>query len=252
MAGGRDVILPELPRLTPADGHDRVDLAHGAYSPPHSCSAHPGGTHPKTIAEQKALAEMWLVTSPITSSPCSPPTSELIQPPRPGQAGIVRVDKARLHAIVDEQPSISGRLQVNTALAVMDTLADHLDRLLSTARSVKGARALMHDIYGVGSLSSLALCAWLGGADRFTSSRKAVRFVGLDITVHSSDGKRAPAGSTAKAPKCCAGYCSKPPRPPPAPAHPATATTLRSKTATTRTGPACPKPAASSDTAPTS
>jgi transposase len=192
MAGGRDVILPELPRLTPADGHDRVDLAHGAYSPPHSCSAHPGGTHPKTIAEQKALAEMWLVTSPITSSPCSPPTSEFIQPPRPGQAGIVRVDKARLHAIVDEQPSISGRLQVNTALAVMDTLADHLDRLLSTARSVKGARALMHDIYGVGSLSSLALCAWLGGADRFSSSRKAVRFVGLDITVHSSDGKRGP------------------------------------------------------------
>jgi transposase len=78
----------------------------------------------------------------------------------------------------------------------MDVLADHLDRLrrrlLSTARGVKGARALMHDIYGVRPLSSLALCAWLGGADRFTSSRKAVRFVGLDITVHSSDGKRSP------------------------------------------------------------
>ena len=44
----------------------------------------------------------------------------------------------------------------------------------------------------VGPLSSLALCAWLGGADRFSSSRKAVRFVGLDITVHSSDGKRSP------------------------------------------------------------
>jgi transposase len=36
------------------------------------------------------------------------------------------------------------------------------------------------------------LCAWLGGADRFSSSRRAVRFVGLDITVHSSDGKRSP------------------------------------------------------------
>jgi hypothetical protein len=79
---------------------------------------------------------------------------------------------------------------------MMDTLADHLERLrrrlLSTARGVKGARALMHDIYGVGPLSSLASCAWLGGADRFSSSRKAVRFVGLDITVHSSDGKRSP------------------------------------------------------------
>jgi transposase len=114
----------------------------------------------------------------------------------PGQAGIVRGDRARLQAIVDEQLSISGRLQVNTALAMMDTLADHLDRLrrrlLSTARGVQGARALMHEIYGVGPLSSLALCAWLGGADRFSSSRKAVRFVGLDITVHSSDGKRSP------------------------------------------------------------
>jgi hypothetical protein len=39
----------------------------------------------------------------------------------PGQAGIVRGDRARLRAIVDEQLSISGRLQVNTALAVMDT-----------------------------------------------------------------------------------------------------------------------------------
>jgi transposase len=114
----------------------------------------------------------------------------------PGQAGIVRGDRARLQAIVNGQLSISGRLQVNTALAIMDTLADHLDRLrrrlLSTARGVNGARALMQDIYGVGPLSSLALCAWLGGVDRFSSSRKAVRFVGLDITVHSSDGKRSP------------------------------------------------------------
>src|SRR3954463_3493502 len=117
-------------------------------------------------------------------------------PTAPGQAGIVRGDRARLQAIVDEQLSISGRLQVNTALALMDTLAEHLERLrrrlLSTARGMTGARALMHDIYGVGPLSSLALCAWLGGADRFSSSRKAVRFVGLDITVHSSDGKRSP------------------------------------------------------------
>jgi hypothetical protein len=114
----------------------------------------------------------------------------------PGQAGIVRGDRARLRAIVDEQLTVSGRLQVNTALAIMDVLADHLERLrrrlLSTARGVNGARALMHDIYGVGPLSSLALCVWLGGAARFSSSRKAVRFVGLDITVHSSDGRRSP------------------------------------------------------------
>jgi transposase len=63
----------------------------------------------------------------------------------PGQAGIVRGDRARLQTIIDEQLSIVGRLQVNTALAMMDTVADHLDRLrrrlLSTSRGVKGARA---------------------------------------------------------------------------------------------------------------
>jgi transposase len=38
----------------------------------------------------------------------------------------------------------------------------------------------------------LALACWLGGAGRFSSSRKAVRFVGLDVTVYSSAGKRSP------------------------------------------------------------
>lgn len=108
----------------------------------------------------------------------------------------MRGDRARLHHIVDEQLSVVGRLQVNTALSMMDALNEHLERLrhrlLSTARHVHGARTLMHEIYGVGPMTSLALCAWLGGANRFSSSRKAVRFVGLDITVHSSDSKRSP------------------------------------------------------------
>lgn len=113
-----------------------------------------------------------------------------------GEAGVIRGDRQRLIAIVEDQLSTAGRLQVNTALSIMDTLAEHIDRvrhgLLGSARHIKGARALMADIYGVGPLTSVALCAWLGGPDRFSSSRRAVRFVGLDITVHSSDGKRSP------------------------------------------------------------
>jgi transposase len=113
-----------------------------------------------------------------------------------GEAGVVRGDRQRLISIAEEQLTAAGRLQVNTALSIMDTLAEHLDRvrhgLLGSARHIKGARALMADIYGVGPLTSVALCAWLGGPQRFTSSRRAVRFVGLDITVHSSDGKRSP------------------------------------------------------------
>jgi len=114
-----------------------------------------------------------------------------------GEAGVIRGQaRDRLDRIVAEQLSPVGRLQVDTALAIMDTLAEHLDRLrrqlVATARHVNGARALMDDIYGVGPMTSLALCAWLGGAQRFSSSGKAVRFTGLDITVHSSDSKRSP------------------------------------------------------------
>src|SRR6266536_1658833 len=47
-------------------------------------------------------------------------------------------------------------------------------------------------LYGVGPLAGLAMTCWLGGAGRFSSSRKAVRFAGLDVTVYSSDGKRSP------------------------------------------------------------
>jgi len=113
-----------------------------------------------------------------------------------GEAGVIRGDRQHLAQIVEEQLSPVGRLQVNTALAVLEALDEHVDRLrkrlLATARHVHGARVLMHEIYGVGAMTSLALCAWLGGADRFSSSRRAVRFVGLDITVHSSDNKRSP------------------------------------------------------------
>ncbi|HEY1823664.1 MAG TPA: transposase [Trebonia sp.] len=47
-------------------------------------------------------------------------------------------------------------------------------------------------LYGVGPVTAPAITCWLGGAGRFSSSRKAVRFAGLDITVYSSDSKRSP------------------------------------------------------------
>jgi transposase len=65
-------------------------------------------------------------------------------------------------------------------------------QLISAAGRLRGARALAGQLHGVGPVTALALCCWLGGAGRFSSARKAVRFTGPGITVHSSDRKRFP------------------------------------------------------------
>src|SRR5262245_31649410 len=65
-------------------------------------------------------------------------------------------------------------------------------QLQDAARHLTGAKVLAARLYGVGPVTGLALTCWLGGAGRFSASRKAVRFTGLDITVHSSDRKGPP------------------------------------------------------------
>ena len=84
-----------------------------------------------------------------------------------------------------------------TALGMLAALEARLDvvrhRLLDAARSLTGARVLAARLYGVGPVTALAMTCWLGGAGRFSSSRKAVRFAGLDVTVWSSD-RRGPPG----------------------------------------------------------
>jgi transposase len=92
--------------------------------------------------------------------------------------------------------SPAGQLQVATALDVLAALEERLDvlrrQLLHAARSLTGARVLASRLYGVGPVAALAMTCWLGGAGRFSSSRKAVRFAGLDVTVWSSDRKGPP------------------------------------------------------------
>ena len=92
--------------------------------------------------------------------------------------------------------SPAGQLQVATALDMLAAIEARMDtlrqQLLHAARHLSGARALQARLYGVGPLAGLAMTCWLGGAGRFSSSRKAVRFAGLDITVHSSDRKGPP------------------------------------------------------------
>jgi transposase len=103
---------------------------------------------------------------------------------------------AAVRAAAAAHLSPAGQLQVATALDMLACLEGHLEelrrRLVDTARHLTGAKVLTARLYGVGPVTALAMTAWLGGAGRFSSSRKAVRFAGLDITVYSSDSKRSP------------------------------------------------------------
>jgi len=103
---------------------------------------------------------------------------------------------AELAARAREHLSPAGQLQVALYLRMLEVTGGELDglrrQLTAAARHLHGAKVLADSIYGVGPFTALALTCWLGGAGRFTSARKAVRFAGLDITVYSSDGKRSP------------------------------------------------------------
>jgi transposase len=89
----------------------------------------------------------------------------------------------------------AAREQITIALALTDALdaqLSPLDReLRDHAKHQPGCRALMRH-YGIGPLTAVTILAELGDARRFSSSREAVRYAGLDITVHQSDARRAP------------------------------------------------------------
>jgi transposase len=103
---------------------------------------------------------------------------------------------AQLAVLARVRLSPAGQVQIATYRRMLEGLEAELAavrrRLLAAARQLRGARTLTESIYGVGPVTGLALTCWLGGAGRFSSSRKAVRFCGLDITVWSSDSKRPP------------------------------------------------------------
>ena len=103
---------------------------------------------------------------------------------------------AALRAAAAAHLSPAGQLQVATALDMTEALEARLDelrhQLTDSARHLTGAKVLAARLYGVGPVTALAITCWLGGKDRFSSSRKAVRFAGLDVTVHSSDRKGPP------------------------------------------------------------
>ncbi len=89
----------------------------------------------------------------------------------------------------------AAREQITVAIAMVDALEVQiapLDReLRAYARRQAGCKALMVH-YGIGALTAVTILAELGDCTRFSSSRQAVRYAGMDITVKQSDQRRAP------------------------------------------------------------
>ena len=88
--------------------------------------------------------------------------------------------------------SPAAQRQITVALAVIGHVNSQLAPLDRTsrgfARAKPGCRALMRH-HGIGPQVACAILAELGDARRFSSSRRSVRFAGLDVTVHESDTK---------------------------------------------------------------
>ncbi len=89
----------------------------------------------------------------------------------------------------------AAREQVAVALEMIDALEAQiapLDKeLRAYARRQVGCKALMAH-YGIGELTAVTILAELGDCTRVSSSRQAVRYAGLDITVYQSVRRRAP------------------------------------------------------------
>ena len=98
---------------------------------------------------------------------------------------------------LDAQPlPETAREQITVALAMIDALERQiapLDKLLRPyAHRQAGCKALIDAYYGIGDLVAVTILAELGDCQRFSNSRDAVRYAGLDITVYQSDRHRAP------------------------------------------------------------
>jgi transposase len=91
--------------------------------------------------------------------------------------------------------SAAGRQYVDAALPRVDELTDEIEslrtQLTGIAQHQPACQALQQRHYGIGWLLAAIIWAEIGDVRRFTSSEQLVRYARLDITVYSSDRKRA-------------------------------------------------------------
>lgn len=169
---------------------DRADARHlrellcegrlpEAWRPPaHVCAWRSRTRLRKTLVEERT---QWLQRIRATLFHYGVPSEEV--PARLlGRQGRAFLEQLEL------PPAASERVQVALALIdALDTQLAPLEReLRRLARRQRGCRALLRQ-HGIGELTAATILCELGDVSRLSSSRKAVRAVGLDVGVHRSD-----------------------------------------------------------------
>src|SRR3954451_6048418 len=161
------------------DGRATAGIVDPARAPPRPARAGPVAAFAGGAARRVAAAHPGRARSPRVPAATQPDDRRRPRvAPRRG-AGRARPATARRASTV--------------AAAMIDALDGQLapidKQLRSYARRQRGCRALMGQ-FGVGEMTAVTILAELGDARRFSSSRDAVRYAGLDITVHQSDRRR--------------------------------------------------------------
>lgn len=119
--------------------------------------------------------------------------AQLFHQGAPGISGLTSDAGHQLLSEADLSPA--GRRYVTEAIRIVDDLSGRIetlrDDLKRIGRSQPGCVALQ-SLWGIGPLLAPIIWAEMGDTRRFSSSKQAVRFTGLDITVKDSDGHGPP------------------------------------------------------------
>ncbi|WP_214369700.1 IS110 family transposase [Pseudonocardia sp. H11422] len=149
---------------------------------------------PEHVAEMRALLELFKDLRDEHTGWVQRLHATLFHHGAPAAEGDLLAAAARRRLEQGTGLSPAARQAVLTALRVLDALEAELAplrrQIAAFAHRQPGCRALQAR-YGVGPITAAVIWAELSDTRRFSASRKAVRHTGLDITVHSSDDKRA-------------------------------------------------------------
>ena len=148
---------------------------------------------PSHVLEVRSLARLYLALMDERRAWQQRIHAQLFHQGVPAARGLLTRDGRATVASAELSPA--GRQVVHTARAAIDSLTEHVGPLKAQLQAIgakQPAVLALTQHYGIGLLSGTIIWAELGECRRFAHADQVVRFAGLDITVWSSDTKRAP------------------------------------------------------------